>query len=511
MFVSVWHVVIALVVVLFTFLLTRSYRLKNKLKWVGVAPAWPLIGNACDFMDSTKSLNAMHNYILKHNGMCFIELLFRPLILISDYKFLEWLLSSNTIIQKSKDYQTLRSWLEEGILITHGLTWKKGRKILTPAFHFNVLEQFVDVFERPASTLVNILDREVGKESVDIYPFITKYGLDVICETAMGVQMNVQEDSNSNYVNAVAEMCRIVVERAFHPLKMIDTFYYLSIDHLREKRYVKLLHAVSNAVIEKRKEELEKKNKAKDKTGDSNERNGDQEESDTGVKQRMAFLDLMFTLKDENNQPLSNKFIREQVDTFMFAGHDTTSSANSFALYCLANHPDVQEKALQEIKDVLGDRDKLTFRDLQNLKYLELVIKETLRLYPSVPIYSRVTTEDTVYDGDKIIPAGVTLIVVCYTINRNPNVYEEPDKFIPTRFSGTENKPFSYLPFSAGPRNCIGQKFAMLNMKHTLATMLLNFELLPAIPEHKVILAAETVLKSKNGIKIRLKKRDLSQ
>lgn len=111
----------------------------------------------------------------------------------------------------------------------------------------------------------------------------------------------------------------------------------------------------------------------------------------------MALLDVLLQ-STVNGAPLTNEDIREEVDTFMFEGHDTTTSGIAFALYLIARHPVVQEKLFEEITHVLGtDRNKaVTYRDLQELKYMELVIKETLRLYPSVPVIGRQIMEDTV-------------------------------------------------------------------------------------------------------------------
>lgn len=111
----------------------------------------------------------------------------------------------------------------------------------------------------------------------------------------------------------------------------------------------------------------------------------------------MAFLDVLLQ-STVNGAPLTNEDIREEVDTFMFEGHDTTTSGIAFALYLIARHPEVQEKLVDEIKHILGtDKNKpVAYRELQELKYMECVIKETLRMYPSVPVIGREITEDVV-------------------------------------------------------------------------------------------------------------------
>jgi cytochrome P450 family 4 len=117
-------------------------------------------------------------------------------------------------------------------------------------------------------------------------------------------------------------------------------------------------------------------------------------------------------------------------------------------------------------------------------------------------------TNRNIVDGS-IIPEGVTINVCAYAVHRNPQYFEDPEKFNPSRFEIIDGTlPYCYIPFSAGPRNCIGQKFAMLELKSTLSKIIRHFELMPSTPEHKVQLSLEAVLKSANGVKISLKLRD---
>nr|UUB32662.1 cytochrome P450 CYP4BQ2 [Dendroctonus rhizophagus] len=491
---TILYVLLSLLVGLLTFLFWKHQNVRKQLKWVPTGPTYYLL-EQCDLMDSTKSLEHMRSLLAENNGLCYLQVLSRPVLLISDKKMLEWLLSSNTILKKPKAYDFLHGWLQGGLLISDGAEWRNSRKILSPAFHFGVLEQYVEFFEDPTREFLEILREQCGQNQVDIRPYVSTFTLDVICRTAMGVQLNIQTESRSEYFNAVSSMCELVVKRAFSPLKSFDCLYHFTADYAEEKKHLNMLHKVSNDVIELRQKLLE----SEEIEDDVNE---------VGAKRKMAFLDLLLKYRDANGKPLSKTFIRKEVDTFMFAGHDTTASALSFALYCLANHADVQAKARNEVHEVVEASEALTYKNLQEMKYLDRVIKETLRLYPSVPYYGRITTEEVTFEANKIIPKGVALNVVAYAVNRNPEVFQNPDEFIPTRFLGSEIKPFTYLPFSAGPRNCIGQKFVMLEIKFALARILQNFELSPATPNVALILSAEAVLQSKTGVNISLKQRN---
>jgi cytochrome P450 family 4 len=169
----------------------------------------------------------------------------------------------------------------------------------------------------------------------------------------------------------------------------------------------------------------------------------------------------------------------------------------------------IQKTVLEEQRELFGDEKDpiIAYQELQNMKYLELVIKETLRLYPSVPMIGRYTQEDFLFEG-QVIPKCTNVALYIYGLHRNPKYFPEPEKFDPDRFNNLNGfLPFAYIPFSAGPRNCIGQKFAMLEMKSFISKVIRHFELTPAVPRHELILSVETVLKSANGIKVGLKKR----
>ncbi|KAF2895540.1 hypothetical protein ILUMI_10634 [Ignelater luminosus] len=292
-------------------------------------------------------------------------------------------------------------------------------------------------------------------------------------------------------------MCRITMERSFSPIKMWDTLFTLSTDYHVERKSLKILHDYTNSVIRSRKGQL------------SNNGTGTTNNDDTGIKRRLAFLDLLLQCRVDG-EPLPDENIREEVDTFMFEGHDTTTSGISFALYCLAKHPEVQERVVEELRSIFNDdKDRpSTYTDLQEMKYLEMVIKESMRIYPPVPIVSRQLDRNAEYDGG-MLPEGLAITIFIFGLHRQEDVFPEPEKFDPERFSpeNTVNRSaYAYLPFSAGPRNCIGQRFAMLEMKSAISKVLRNFELLE-VPDHKPILASEAILKSANGLLIRLKDR----
>jgi len=274
------------------------------------------------------------------------------------------------------------------------------------------------------------------------------------------------------------------------PWLNFDILYNYTLIGAKYRRCLKTLHDFVNQVIDRKREDL--------KSSASHE----SEIYDEREKIRRPFLDLMLAASD-NGKSLSSSDINEEVNTFMFEGHDTTSMAMSWFLYCMATNQKQQDRVRDELFQVFGESDRwCTRNDLGQLKYLECCIKESLRLYPSVALFTRMTTED-VKIGKYTIPPGVNLDVSIYAIHRNPRIYPDPLVFNPDRFlpeHSADRHPFAFIPFSAGPRNCIGQRFAMTEEKVLLSTLLrkFRFDLSPTAP--KPVPTIQLTLKSLTGI-----------
>ena len=145
-----------------------------------------------------------------------------------------------------------------------------------------------------------------------------------------------------------------------------------------------------------------------------------------------------------------------------YLGHDTTATNMSFSLFLMASHPEIQKRCQDELYTIFGEDTSrpATSQDLANMKYIEMCLKEGLRLYQSVPIISRTLGEDVTIEGNHV-PAGTNVILAPCLLHRDPNIFPDPDTFDPDRFlpeNCAKRHPYAYVPFSAGPRNCIGQK-----------------------------------------------------
>ncbi|XP_073836353.1 cytochrome P450 4d8-like isoform X2 [Musca autumnalis] len=493
---------VALVLTILISICSKKYR-RNDLDNIPGPLSFPIVGSVhIIYKINLKNIFAkMDEFCAKYGPIFGMAVFNRKAIMSMDTEMNEKLLASNVHITKHRNYGILHQWLGVGLLMSDGKKWHSRRKIITPTFHFKILEEFLDVFDRQTAIAVQCLSNKAnGQTPFDVYPYMSMLTLDIIAESAMGTKVNAQTDKNIPYTQAVKEMTAMMAWRflRIHIQNEITFTLFYPLKKLRQMKLISIMHKFTRNVIEKRRQELEN-------MLESNE------ESDVGSKKRMALLDLLLRATIDG-QPLSDEDIREEVDTFMFEGHDTTTSALSFTLYLLARHPQVQNKLLAEIRNVYPNEQhqKFTLMNLNELKYMECVIKEVLRLYPSVPIIAREIVEDFKYEhsklGSGVIPAGTEFMVSLYGMMRNPNRFPDPLEFRPERHQELDsNSSFTFVPFSAGPRNCIGQKFAMYEMKVILVKILHRYELLPMGEDIAPIM--NIVMRSDTGMQLGMKER----
>ncbi|XP_046655352.1 cytochrome P450 4c3-like [Daphnia pulicaria] len=486
--------------------LFRRYKYVQRCSKVPGPPTQiPLFGSASEFVLPPEQIMP-HAYELyqKYNKSSIIRIWIgsQPWFLLGGAESVEVVLSSNKIIDKGPEYDFIHPWLATGLLTSTGQKWHQRRKLLTPTFHFKILEDFVQVFNEQSVVLVQRLNEKVGQD-FDVFPYITLCTLDVICETAMGRNVDAQSNKDSEYVKAVYNMGHIIQARQTRPWLQPDWLFRLFPLGSEQKRCLSILHGFTDEVIRERKNE-HKLRKAQQQKKTETTPNG--EDDFISKKPRLAFLDLLIEAS-QDGKVLSDLDIREEVDTFMFEGHDTTAAAINWSLLLIGNHPEVQEQINEELSRVFGDSDRpVTMTDLSELKYLECCIKEALRLYPSVPFFSRILMEDVAACG-YVLPAGASVVAMSYVIHRDPKYFPEPESFKPERFF-PENiigrHPYAYVPFSAGPRNCIGQKFALMEEKIILASVLRRFHVKALDKPSDVPIVTELILRPLDGIRLRL-------
>ncbi|XP_044850904.1 cytochrome P450 4F22-like isoform X3 [Mauremys mutica] len=392
-------------------------------------------------------------------------------------------------------YGFLKPWLGDGLLLSNGAKWVRHRRMLTPAFHFDILKPYVKIFNQSTDIMHAKWRRLVasGSTSLDMFEQVSLMTLDSLQKCVFSYNSNCQE-TPSDYIAAILELSSLVVRRQHRLLLHWDFLYHLTPDGWRFRRACNTVHHFTADVVQQRHQALNRLGREawlKSKQGKT-----------------VDFIDILLLAKDEDGRDLSEEDIAAEADTFMFEGHDTTASGLSWVLYNLACHPEYQERCREEIKDLMRDKEseEIEWEDLSQMPFSTMCIKESLRLHPPVTAVSRCCTEDIKLPDGRVLPKGNICLISIYGTHHNPAVWPEPQVYNPHRFDPENSKnkpPLAFMPFSAGPRNCIGQNFAMAEMKVVLALTLLRFAV--RLDESRPVRRKpELILRSENGLWLHL-------
>jgi cytochrome P450 len=211
------------------------------------------------------------------------------------------------------------------------------------------------------------------------------------------------------------------------------------------------------------------------------------QEEKSGKTSRKDFINLLMEAKEQDGRGLSREEISDQIILFFVAGYDTSAASLSSICYCLAMNQMVQEKLYNEVKTFMNSSsDEENFmEDMNQLKYLDAVIKESMRFLPIVPRMERRCNKDCILQTDDyriFVPRDAMIIIPIYSLNHDTRYFRNPDRFDPERFLDPEQELLmasAYLPFATGPRSCIGQRFAMMELRACMIHVVSRFEFAP--------------------------------
>jgi len=364
--------------------------------------------------------------------------------------------------------RNLADAMGEGLFVTGGDQWQNQRTQVQPAFYRDRLNTYVPEMRATAEETVG--EWRVG-DVVDVNDRMTETTMDVLGRTLFGVDV-----TENPVVSAASDAI----------LARFDTSRFWSFlpDRLptptnrRYRRRLDELRAFVDDLVRQRR---------------------DQQPGDRGED----LLSLLAGFVEAGE--LTREELRDNMVTFLFAGHETTALGLTYALLCLARRPDEQARLRAEVDAVCEG--PVTVGDLPDLERLDTAVDEALRLYPPVYMFFREATQNVTLRGYEI-PAGTTLVLPPWAVHRDPAWWDDPGTFRPDRFAGDADRPeYAYFPFGGGPRHCIGMRFARMEMKTVLATVLREFAFdLVSDPEPPLI--ASTNLKPGESIEIELRERD---
>ncbi|KAF1360061.1 cytochrome P450 [Lizonia empirigonia] len=415
---------------------------------------------------------------------------------------------ADVLVNKSYDFEKppwsrafLRKFLGDGLLMTEGDEHKHHRKHIMPAFHFRHIKELYPVFWSKSVEFCNVVKASLAEDAskiLEIGHYSTQVTLDIIGLAGLGRDIASLRSSEDELVKNYEEILEPTSEKAIYfvchlifPPRLIAMLPW----KLNERVKIttgNLKRICTDFVVDR-------KSKMKHESQESR--------------------DILSIMIRSNN--FSDENLVDQLLTFMAAGHETTSSALTWASHLLSKHPDIQNRLRSEIQQyipnpqVLSDPNFDVAGLLEGMPYLNGVCNEVLRLYPTIPVTARLSIRDTTIAG-VFIPKGTMMFVAPWAINRNPQLWgDDAEDFVPTRWidkatgratmNGGADSNYAFLTFLHGPRSCIGERFARAELRALLAAFVGNFEMEMADPNEVVIAGGTITSKPVNGMKLKLK------
>ncbi|XP_033228407.1 cytochrome P450 4C1-like isoform X3 [Belonocnema kinseyi] len=344
--------------------------------------------------------------------------------------------------------------------------WRAHRKLIQPAFNPQTLRTFVHIFDKHSKSLVQKMEEELEGGEFQVGSYMISYSLNVALESTMGISETSDSKMYTRYTECVNRTMELIMVRGLRLWLHPDIIFNLTKMSKEFYKCITWMHTTAHSIIVKKKVKLEQPDDA---------------ESDEIANQRKVFLDILLDLQDK--QKFSEQDVCDEVNLMIGAAYDTVAVSLQYIMLMLASYPDVQEKLYQELKHIYGkvipENLSVATEDLKKMKYTERVIQESMRLFPTVPFLTRKVVQDLEIGG-YTLPQGSTAFISVIKVHRDEKYWPDPLKFDPDRFLPEEvakRNPNCYMPFSIGPRNCIGSTYAMMEMKTVVAKILLKYVL----------------------------------
>jgi len=432
-----------------------------------------------------------------------------------------------------KGLHYLRKVVGAGLVTIDGTTWHRHRRIIQPSFNNqflkdalsgcipDLMDRFCHAWEvrscKKGTCGDDGSDGDVNSD-IDIATHFSALALDIIGKVAFSHEFQAIEEVErwGNSENSQVQLNDpLGLYSSLMPSAIRMLLVNLRLSSL-EKFIVPAMHK-SHIMLNKAVESVVSEAHTRYKN-----RKDEEDDNGNGIKGKKnkepkCLLELLFNAKDTEpgarNQSLSHKELEGETKTFLVAGHETTSTLCVWSIYCLIQHPRVQSLVLEDILKHAPKEGQITLESLDKMSYLEAFLNEVLRLYPPVGMVIRSTTQWVKLMGENI-PPHTRVMIPIYLLQRHPRYWSEPEEFKPERWLNHGERDakfhhFAYLPFSAGPRNCIGQRFAMWEAKLILAPIIRKFELAmsPAMDGVDLKLVSFITIKSVPPVLIRVKPR----
>jgi cytochrome P450 len=375
---------------------------------------------------------------------------------------------NNRNYHKGANLRMVKNLLGEGLFISEDDFWRRQRRLVQPAFHHQRLAMMSDIMVKAALAMGESWQSAAKSGQVlDISRDMRHVTLQIIVQTMFSSAVGDDGDIVGQSLEKAFEYIARSLWLSWLPDRLIP-------GHRQYQQSIEALNKIVYRLLDERRK--------------SSQDYGD-------------LLTMLLQVRDEETgEGMTDKQVRDEVLTIFIAGHETTATTMSWIWHLIAQHPEVEQRLHAELATVLGGRAP-TFQDVPQLTYTKMVIEEAMRLYSTVWLLLRTpVADDTI--GGYTIPAGSIVMMSTSLLHRHPAFWEEPDRFDPDRFTpekAAARPRFAYIPFNSGPRQCIGNSFAMVEMQLTLATLAQQYRLRSA-PGHVVEPRVMSTLHPRNGV-----------
>jgi cytochrome P450 len=417
---------------------------------------------------------------LKNGGLVRLKLGNWACYLVSDPNLFQYVLRDNQPNFKKSEilYATGSMVIGKGLITSDGDFWLRQRRMMQPYFHKQQIAGFATTMTDAIGGILDLwLPEGKTSDTIKLMERISQITIEVMSKTVFGAKTLTPEemvtinDDQTFMIRYIALRGYTLFLPKWFPLPGAGRF----------KQVIAQTRSKVHGIIEA----------------------GRRKEIDQGTLLAM----LIDTVDEETDAQMTNEQLFDEVMTLFLAGFETTARALTWLVYILDSHPHIKAKVLEEIEQTLGQRTP-TFEDLRHLPYCKMVFQETLRFYPPVGILPRTALEADEIAGHKI-PAGTVLLMFYYGLHHNPQFWDNPETFDPERFTETRSASrsrYAYLPFSTGPRQCIGNEFSMMEGVLVLVMLLQRFHI-SLVPNQTVKPNLSTTLTPKDEIYVTVEKR----
>jgi cytochrome P450 len=385
----------------------------------------------------------------EHGGFVRLRIGGKSVYLVSDARLFQHVLRDNVQNYRKSPflYNAARPMVGNGLLTSEGDFWLRQRRMIQPQFHRQRIASFATMMTNATDDVMRVWNEQPETE-VEMGARMAQITVEIVSRTLFGTA-TLTPDAIASLGQDMVAAANYVALRGYMP------FIPQSVPVPGSRRFHRAMSRLTEAV---------------NTIITAGEQNRDDDDN--------LITMLLHTVDTETNERMSHAQLFDEVMTVFSAGFETTATALTWIWYLLAQYPQVEQQLRDEVASVLGNRVP-TLDDLPRLEYCRQALLETMRYYPPIPMLPRTALEDDAIEG-YVIPKDTILLMFYYGLHHNPEYWNDPEVFDPSRFASQQSASrhrFAYLPFSAGPRQCIGNEFAMMEGTLVLAMLLQRYRI----------------------------------